>query len=308
MKLNIANPSTGAQLKVDIEDPKKLRAFMDKRISNEVEGDVLGDEWKGYMFKIMGGNDKEGFPMMQGVMLASRVRLLLDKNSKCYRARRTGERKRKSIRGCIVGPDISVLHLTVIKKGAEDVPGLTDKVIPRRLGPKRASKIRKLFNLSKQDDVRNYVIRRELEKKDKKDKPRTKAPKIQRLVTPAMLQRKRARKAVKRAATIKTKAEQAEYAKLLAQRNKERRQALLSKRRSLSQKDSKKEATPAAKDAPKKDAAKKDAKKPAAAKAPANAAAGKAKPAATKKPAEKKSAAKPAAKKAATPAKKTAKK
>lgn len=44
--------------------------------------------------------------------------------------------------------------------GDNDIEGLTDSVVPRRLGPKRASKIRKLFNLSKEDDVRKYVIRR----------------------------------------------------------------------------------------------------------------------------------------------------
>ena len=36
------------------------RAFYDKRISAEVEGDALGDDFKGYIFKISGGNDKEG--------------------------------------------------------------------------------------------------------------------------------------------------------------------------------------------------------------------------------------------------------
>ena len=35
-------------------------------------------------------------------------------------------------------------------------------LVPRRLGPKRASKIRKLFALAKEDDVRKYVIRREI--------------------------------------------------------------------------------------------------------------------------------------------------
>ena len=40
--------------------------------------------------------------------------------------------------------------------------------IPRRLGPKRASKIRKLFNLSKEDDVRHYVVKRPLPKKEGK--------------------------------------------------------------------------------------------------------------------------------------------
>lgn len=59
--------------------------------------------------------------------------------------------------------------------------------IPRRLGPKRASKIRKLFNLSKEDDVRTYVIKRPLPQKEGK-KQRFKAPKIQRLITPVMLQ------------------------------------------------------------------------------------------------------------------------
>ena len=42
------------------------------------------------------------------------------------------------------------------------IPGLTDNTIPRRLGPKRASKIRKLFNLTKEDDVCQYVIKRPL--------------------------------------------------------------------------------------------------------------------------------------------------
>lgn len=46
--------------------------------------------------------------------------------------------------------------------------GLTDKTIPRRLGPKRVGKIRKLYNLSKEDDVRQYVIRRPLPLKEGK--------------------------------------------------------------------------------------------------------------------------------------------
>ena len=38
--------------------------------------------------------------------------------------------------------------------------------MPRRLGPKRATKIRRLFNLSKEDDVRKYVIRRTIPGKE----------------------------------------------------------------------------------------------------------------------------------------------
>lgn len=53
-------------------------------------------------------------------------------------------------------------------------------------------------------------------------KPRTKAPKIQRLVTPRVLQHKRRRIALKRQRTQKNKDEAAEYAKLLAKRLKVR--------------------------------------------------------------------------------------
>merc|ERR1719359_242337 len=99
----------------------------------------------------------------------------------CFRERRSGQRKRKSVRGCIVGSDLATLSLVLVKKGDEELPGLTDDQRPRRLGPKRASNIRKLFGLEKKDDVRNFVVRREAGKKKK-------APKIQRLVTRSLLQ------------------------------------------------------------------------------------------------------------------------
>jgi small subunit ribosomal protein S6e len=114
-------------------------------MATEVSGDALGDEFKGYVFKITGGNDKQGFPMKQGVLVQGRVRLLLSKGHSCYRPRKTGERKRKSVRGCIAGSDLSAISLTVVKQGEADIPGLTDVQIPKRLGPKRASKIRKMF-------------------------------------------------------------------------------------------------------------------------------------------------------------------
>ncbi len=202
-------------------------------MSAEVKADQLGDEFKGYVLKITGGNDKQGFPMKQGVLLPHRVRLLLSKGHSCYRPRRTGERKRKSVRGCIVGSDIAALSLVVVKKGEQEIPGLTDIQVPKRLGPKRANKIRKLFNLSKEDDVRQYVVRRQVVKNEKTS---TKAPKIQRLVTPLTLQRKRHLKAVKKQAVQRSKDEAAQYATLLALRQKEKKEKKQSRRLSSTRK------------------------------------------------------------------------
>jgi small subunit ribosomal protein S6e len=153
MKLNISFPANGTQKLIEIDDERKLRVFLDRRMGQEVPGDSVGDEFKGYVFKITGGNDKQGFPMKQGVMHPTRVRLLLSTGHSCYRPRRTGERKRKSVRGCIVGMDLSVLALCIVKQGDSDIPGLTDTVQPKRLGPKRATKIRRFFSLTKDDDV-----------------------------------------------------------------------------------------------------------------------------------------------------------
>jgi len=79
-------------------------------------------EWKGYIVKIMGGQDKQGFPMKQGVLVPGRVRVLLSPGDSCFRGhgRRKGERRRKSVRGCIVSSDLSVLNLVIVKKGAEE--------------------------------------------------------------------------------------------------------------------------------------------------------------------------------------------
>jgi small subunit ribosomal protein S6e len=220
------------------------RVFYDKKIAQEVPADSLGDEWKGYVFRITGGNDKQGFPMKQGVLLPYRVKLLLSDGHSCYRPRRTGERKRKSVRGCIVGSDIAVLSLVIVKQGEGEITGLTDNVLPKRLGPKRATKIRKFFNLGKEDDVRKYVVRREVKSTKKEDaKPYTKAyvlsqrlpylltdhltllsiffmnrPKIQRLVTPMRLQRRRHLNALKRRRLDHQKEQKAEYDTLIQKR------------------------------------------------------------------------------------------
>jgi len=292
MKLNIAYPQTGSQKVIEVDDENKLRAFYDKKMAQEVDGEVLGDEFKGYVFKITGGNDKQGFPMKQGILTATRVRLLVATGHTCYRPRKAGERKRKSVRGCIVSSDLSVLNLVVVKKGEKDIGGLTDVNKPRRHAPKRASNIRKLFALTdKKDDVRQYNVRRRIAKEGQK--AYFKFPKIQRLITPERLQRKRSMFNAAKARIAASKKAAEEYNALIAARYKEardKRAAAIQKRRSASTKGKAPAAAgvaaPAAGAAapakPKADKKKADKKKadPKAAAAPAAAAAA---PAAAKK-------------------------
>jgi len=211
---------------------KKWRVFLDKRLSEEVPADSLGDEFKGYVFKITGGYDKEGFAMMQGVMINHRTRLLLDGRTGQYTPKRDGCRKRKSVRGCIVGTDMSSINVVIVKRGPADLPKLTDKASdrPSIRGPKRAAHIRKAWGLTKKDDVRQYVVKRVKPGKDGK-KDRIKSPKIQRLITPRVKARRRRLMKRKRLQKQKSKKEAADYANLLKQLRAQKRVALLSKRR-----------------------------------------------------------------------------
>ena len=55
------------------------RPFFDKRMGNEINGEHLGDDYKGYIFRITGGNDKQGFTMKQGILVQGRTRILFRK-------------------------------------------------------------------------------------------------------------------------------------------------------------------------------------------------------------------------------------
>jgi len=185
--------------------------------------------------------------MKQGIFTNSRIKLLLAPGSKGYRAKRTGERKRKSVRGCIVGPDIKSLSVTVTKKGEQEIPGLTDTTVPRRLGPKRASNIRKLYGIERQEGrdqsittalIKKNVTRRTFKSKKNPAAPeRQKAPKIQRLITDIRLRRKRINKEEKVRRWRKTLESRTAYNKLIDEHVAKRKAALAQAK--LERKDSK---------------------------------------------------------------------
>jgi len=240
MKLNIAYPRNGTLKQVDVADEQLRKVNLtDYRLGNDVDGKVFGDEFKGYVFRLKGGSDKDGFPMVQGVLASSRVSLLLARGANGFNTfrGRSGERRRKSVRGCILAQDIAVVNVVVVKVGEAPIEGVTDVSQPRRLGPKRANKIRKLFNLTREDDVRRFVVRRKVEKAGKKN--RFKAPKIQRLITSTI----RARRAAKVKATIegvrKSAAARRNYLATISSArmaNRQRKNALLHRQKAAQEK------------------------------------------------------------------------
>ena len=200
--------------------------LIDRRIGNEIEGEVISDLFDGYVFKITGGMDKDGFAMKNGVLTSERRRLLLGKNCQGIRFRkyfhRRGTKVRKLVRGCFVSSDIRMLSLKIVKVGKNVIPGLSspEDAIPKRLAPKKATNILKefglldIYNKKKQNQEERktlrYMITKFANKREvttKNGKVYTKRPKIQRLITPLRLRRKRLLKKLKED-SIKYTAEQ----------------------------------------------------------------------------------------------------
>lgn len=167
--------------------------------------------------------------MKNGVLTQDRKRLLLKKGSKGIRYRknmyRDGTRIRKLVRGCIVSSDIRMLNIKVVKAGEKKIEGLNDlDPLPRRLGPKIANNILKemglvdIYQKMKQNPEERgtlrYMITKFVNKRDvvtKNGKKYTKAPKVQRLITPLRLRRKRLMKKAKKEAVQATEAQRKNY-------------------------------------------------------------------------------------------------
>jgi small subunit ribosomal protein S6e len=213
MKFVVNCRDNGLSKGYKVEEEHKWGQVIDLKIGSEFDGEkILGEAYKGYVLRISGGSDENGFAMKNGVLKKGRARLLIPPGTCGLKFGREGERKRRSVRGCIIDRDIGCVHCTIVTKGAAEITGLTDVKTPRRLGPKRANKIRKLFGLPKHSDkigskdktkvtvdrfdVCRYVVRRPT--KAVGDKQYYKAPRIQRLITSQRLRRKREHKKAKR--------------------------------------------------------------------------------------------------------------
>ena len=59
-QFNISYPATGCQKCIEIDDERRLLSVYDLRMAQELDGGKLGDEFAGYIFRITGGNDKQG--------------------------------------------------------------------------------------------------------------------------------------------------------------------------------------------------------------------------------------------------------
>ncbi len=112
-KIVVNDPKTGKSYQVEV-DPSKMGGIMNNRIGDEVDGGFIG--LPGYVLKLTGGTDKQGFPMRRGVHRTGRVSLLL-RGGPGFPGGKEGIRRRRSVAGEIVTDDIEQLNFVVTEEG-----------------------------------------------------------------------------------------------------------------------------------------------------------------------------------------------
>jgi small subunit ribosomal protein S6e len=249
MKFNISCPETGRNKVVELQNEDKMSQLIDLRIGNEFDGEIISDLFEGYVFKITGGFDHDGFAMKNGVLTQDKKRLIFRKGVNGFRFHngwhRAGVKIRKLVRGCIVSADIKILNIKIVKVGKNPIPNLSGKedAVPKRLGPKRATNILKeyglleIYNKKKANAEERKTLRfmvtkfaNKREVKTSSGKTFIKRPKVQRLITPIRLRRKRLFKKIKEESRKYTQEQKKAYEESLKRLRKASKKAKKSKR------------------------------------------------------------------------------
>jgi len=132
-KVVISDPKTGRAYQVELSDPQ-ANVFIGKKIGERVDGDAIG--LPGYVLEITGGSDKDGFPMRRDLPGPGRRKILLS-GSPGFHPTRKGMRKRKTVVGNTISPNIVQINTKIVERGRK--------------------KIEELFGLEKEEESKEQV-------------------------------------------------------------------------------------------------------------------------------------------------------
>ncbi|MDH7509137.1 MAG: 30S ribosomal protein S6e [Methanomassiliicoccales archaeon] len=123
-KAVINDAKTGKSYQVTVSG-HHANSLIGRKIGEVIDGIFVG--LPGYKLTITGGSDKDGFPMRKDLPGTRRVKLLLASGSTGFKSGEKGVRKRKSVRGNTISPEIVQINLKITSKGAKPIEDLIKK-------------------------------------------------------------------------------------------------------------------------------------------------------------------------------------
>jgi small subunit ribosomal protein S6e len=114
-RLIISDPSKKSTYKMDVSGAQASK-LVGLGIGDSLSGEAIG--LNDYVLVVTGGSDKDGVAMRRDLPGTIRKRLLLT-GGVGYRPKKTGIRKRKSIRGRVISAETGQINLVVQKTGVK---------------------------------------------------------------------------------------------------------------------------------------------------------------------------------------------
>lgn len=119
-KTVISDPRTGKTYQWDVKG-HHANSLIGKRIGDEVDGIFVS--LPGYKLVVTGGSDKEGFPMRKDVPGPRRRKVLVTEGVG-FHPKDKGIRKRKTMRGNTISPDIVQVNMKITVHGSKLIEDL----------------------------------------------------------------------------------------------------------------------------------------------------------------------------------------
>jgi len=111
-KVIVSDPEAGTSKVVELEEARAT-PLIGKKISEVIDGSIV--DLPGHKAQIMGGSDKDGFPMRPSVHGGVRRRIVLS-GGVGFTPTNEGIRKRKTIRGNVITDEIVQINMKITER------------------------------------------------------------------------------------------------------------------------------------------------------------------------------------------------
>jgi small subunit ribosomal protein S6e len=111
-KVIVSDPEAGTSKAVELEEARAA-PLIGRKIGEVIDGSII--DQPGHKAQIMGGSDKDGFPMRPSVHGGVRRRIVLS-GGVGFTPTNEGMRKRKTIRGNVITDEIVQINMKITEK------------------------------------------------------------------------------------------------------------------------------------------------------------------------------------------------
>ncbi len=114
-KVIVSDPEAGTSKVIELEEARAA-PFIGRRVGETLDGSAV--DLPAHTVQILGGSDKDGVPMLGNVHGGVRRKVVLSGGAG-FKAKKKGERRRKTVRGNVITDEIVQINLKIVERPAK---------------------------------------------------------------------------------------------------------------------------------------------------------------------------------------------